>query len=75
MEAHFCPVLPDNENSVGLFEGFQVLPAFPSHKISIKMKIITARWCSNTDRERLKYLEENPVTVQLFTPQISRAST
>ena len=41
MEVLFCPVLPDNENSFGLFEGFQVLPASPSHKISIKMRIST----------------------------------
>jgi len=75
MEVLFCPVLPDNEKSIGSFEGFQDLPACPSHKISIKMKISTARWCSDTDRERLKYLEENTVTVQLFTAQISHVST
>ena len=68
-------MLPDNQNSVGLFEGFQVLPACSSHKISIKMKISTASWCSDTDKERLKYLEENPGTVQFFTAQILHVST
>jgi hypothetical protein len=74
MEVRFCPGLPDSENSVGLFESVQVLPACPSLKINIHMKISTECWCSDTERERLKYLEETPVTVQLFTAQISHVS-
>ena len=58
--------LPDSENSVGLFEGFQVLPACPSHKIGIKMKKSRTRWCSDTDREGLKCLEETQQRCSFF---------
>ena len=47
------------EKKTSLFEGSQALPACPSDKNIIKMKMRKEHWWDDTDRGKAKYWEKN----------------
>ena len=63
-------MLPNIVGSIVVFEGSPVLPACPSDKSSIKIKMIMKDWFSETDRGKLKYPEKYQFPVPLCPAQI-----
>jgi hypothetical protein len=49
-ESTVCPVFPDFRKGIALFEVSYDLPAFPSHKSSVKMEVGMQYWWNDTDR-------------------------